>query len=244
MPNNLLEQVPEIIAEGRQEAERTLAHFNRRNGASLQTREWVFPAAPMEPQGLPRDTRPGIQPNRLIHGDSLLAAAALLAGDARLPSLRGRIGLILIDPQLDAQTGAHGSSDGVASYLDMITPRLVLMRELLSQTGTIYIRLDGIAGSVAGTIVDELFRGRNPVHTFTDSVKQPSNSLLEAIILVSSDPHTIVADFFGGFGRTAVAAAQYGRRWIAVDGSHSACMSMRRQLSLHSAEPFVYQAIA
>ncbi len=133
MPNSPLE-ISRIIAEGRQEAERTLAHFIRRNGARLQTREWVFPAVVLQSHGWLRDALHGVQPNRLIHGDGLLTAAALLAGDAHLPSLRGRIELILIDPQLDAKTGAHGHSDGMDSYLAMITPRLVLMRELLSPT--------------------------------------------------------------------------------------------------------------
>jgi adenine-specific DNA-methyltransferase len=37
-------------------------------------------------------------------------------------------------------------TDGTASYLAMITPRLILMRELLSDTGSIYVHLDWHVG--------------------------------------------------------------------------------------------------
>jgi adenine specific DNA methylase Mod len=43
--------------------------------------------------------------NRLIYGDNLLAMQALLAGDQQtgLPSLRGKVDLIYIDPPFDSK---------------------------------------------------------------------------------------------------------------------------------------------
>jgi len=41
--------------------------------------------------------------NRLIYGDNLLCMAALLAGDAESPSLRGNIDLFYIDPPYDSK---------------------------------------------------------------------------------------------------------------------------------------------
>src|SRR5699024_1343932 len=103
--------------------------------------------------------------NRLIYGDNLLAMAALLAGDEENPSLRNKIDLIYIDPPFDSKADYRTKitlpgttinqkptaleqfaysdtwADGTASYLAMITPRLILMRELLSRAGTIYIHL-------------------------------------------------------------------------------------------------------
>jgi adenine-specific DNA-methyltransferase len=97
--------------------------------------------------------------NRLIYGDNLLAMAALLAGDDTTPSLRGKIDLIYIDPPFDSKADYRTKvtlpgveleqkptvieqfaysdtwADGTASYLAMITPRLILMRELLADTG-------------------------------------------------------------------------------------------------------------
>ena len=51
-------------------------------------------------------------------------------------------------------------SDGTASYLAMITPRLILMRELLADTGSIYVHLDWHVGHYVKLILDEVF-GKN-----------------------------------------------------------------------------------
>jgi adenine-specific DNA-methyltransferase len=48
-------------------------------------------------------------------------------------------------------------SDGTASYLAMITPRLMLMRELLADAGSIYVHLDWHVGHYVKIVLDELF---------------------------------------------------------------------------------------
>ena len=48
-------------------------------------------------------------------------------------------------------------SDGTASYLAMITPRLILMRELLADTGSIYVHLDWHVGHYVKLVMDEVF---------------------------------------------------------------------------------------
>jgi adenine-specific DNA-methyltransferase len=119
--------------------------------------------------------------NRLIYGDNLLAMAALLAGDENTPSLRGKVDLIYIDPPFDSKADYRTKvalpgveleqrptvieqfaysdtwSDGTASYLAMITPRLVLMRELLADTGSIYVHLDWHVGHYVKLTLDEIF---------------------------------------------------------------------------------------
>ena len=44
MPKSLLEQLPEIVAKGKQEAERILESLEGRHRVGLQTREWVLPS--------------------------------------------------------------------------------------------------------------------------------------------------------------------------------------------------------
>ena len=44
MPKSLLEQLPEIVANGRKEAEKILEGIESRHRVSLQTREVVLPA--------------------------------------------------------------------------------------------------------------------------------------------------------------------------------------------------------
>src|SRR4051812_8350279 len=174
MPKSLLEQLPKIVAEGRQQAERILESLESRHRVALQTREWVLPskdtaagdwiAAAQRRAHLQGGGEPDWS-NRLVYGDNLLAMAALLAGDAQTPSLRGQVDLIYIDPPFDSKADYRTKvtlpgveleqrptvieqfaysdtwSDGTASYLAMIVPRLVLMRELLRNTGSIYVHL-------------------------------------------------------------------------------------------------------
>lgn len=119
--------------------------------------------------------------NRLIYGDNLLAMSALLAGDEVTPSLRGKVDLIYIDPPYDSKADyrtkimlpggdveqkptvieqfAYSDTweDGTASYLAMIVPRLCLMRELLSNRGSIFVHLDWHVGHYVKIILDEIF---------------------------------------------------------------------------------------
>lgn len=55
-------------------------------------------------------------------------------------------------------------------------------------------------------------------------------ALLERIILASSNPGDLVADFFSGSGTTAFAAAKHGRRFIASDQTFRALHTTRVRL--------------
>lgn len=55
--------------------------------------------------------------------------------------------------------------------------------------------------------------------------------LLERIVRASSRPGEVVADFFGGSGTTAVAAARLGRQYLYVDTSREALAIASRRLS-------------
>lgn len=194
MAKSLLEQLPDIVANGRKVAERILEGLESRQRISLQTREWVLPSkdskatdwitANARSEHL-NDKEGAGWTNRLVYGDNLLAMAALLAGDEQSPSLRGKVDLIYIDPPFDSKAdyrtkvtlpGAELEqrptvfeqfaysdtwSDGTASYLAMITPRLILMRELLSETGSIYVHLDWHVGHYVKLVMDDVFGKEN-----------------------------------------------------------------------------------
>ncbi|MGO1874836.1 DNA methyltransferase [Agrococcus casei] len=187
MSKSLLEQLPGIVAAGKRQAAQILEQLEGRNRVSLQTRELVIPSK--DRGGFNFWGNDGADaadtPNRLIYGDNLLAMAALLAGDEGTPSLRGKIDLIYIDPPFDSKADYRTKitlpgttidqkptvleqfaysdtwSDGTASYLAMITPRLVLMRELLSERGSIYVHLDPTVGHYVKIVLDEIFGKRN-----------------------------------------------------------------------------------
>jgi len=208
MSKSLLEQLPEIVRAGKRQAERIMEGLEARSRVGLQTRELVTPAKDtnwqefqsLKPHAKAQATLAGDLAllnetpgqtqliasraqwfNRLIYGDNLLAMAALLAGDAATPSLRGKIDLIYIDPPFDSKADYRTKitlpggdveqkptvieqfaysdtwADGTASYLAMIVPRLCLMRELLSDQGSIYVHLDWHVAHYVKIVLDEIF---------------------------------------------------------------------------------------
>ena len=67
---------------------------------------------------------------------------------------------------------------------------------------------------------------------------QKPEALLRRIILASSNPGDLVADFFCGSGTTAVVAAQNGRRFIATDESLRAIQTTKARLVRQPSIPF------
>lgn len=59
---------------------------------------------------------------------------------------------------------------------------------------------------------------------------QKPESLLERIILASTKPGDLIADFFCGSGTTAICAQKLGRPWIAVDSGALAVHTARKRL--------------
>ncbi len=223
--------------------------------------------------------------------------------------------------------------DGTASYLRMMIPRLVLMRELLAENGSIYVHCDWHVGHYVKVLMDEIFgaenfmneivwvysgatspgmrifarrhenifwytksndyifeadrirqeyseaskrmagrrkifhHGREPVviqlsergkfpedwiyiptgvAMISEQVNfttQKPEALLKRIILASSNPGDIVADFFAGSGTTGAVAEKLGRKWIMCELGKPACMITRKRLIDQDIKPFLYQAI-
>ena len=193
MPKSLLEELPKIAAEGRREAQQLLERINSGTRIGLQTNELVLPSKDIS--GLWRGklsdyTLNGQWMNRLIYGENLLTMQALLVGDEAtgLPSLRGKVDLIYIDPPFDSKAdyrtkinlpgieieqkptvleqAAYSDTwkDGTVSYLKMIYPRLLLMRELLSEKGSIYVHIDWHVGAYVRVLMDDIFGKNNLVN--------------------------------------------------------------------------------
>ena len=145
-------------------------------------------------QGKEGDTFEEGWKNKLIWGDNLLVMNSLLEKFA------GKIDLIYIDPPF--ATGADfsftapiGESQkitkeqsiieekayrdtwgrGRSSWFEMIFDRLRLMKELLSQKGTIYIHLDWYVGHHTRPLLDEIFGEENWLFGFQGGVRAGSN---------------------------------------------------------------------
>ena len=70
---------------------------------------------------------------------------------------------------------------------------------------------------------------------------QKPESLLDRIVLASSNPGDLVADFFCGSGTAASSAARLGRRFLAVDGAFRAVHTTRRRLCALGSAPFTLE---
>lgn len=193
MAKSLIEELPRIASEGRQEAQRIIERLSSGTRIGLQTNELVLPRkdvsgffrgqVPNIPNAFNAALDGGSWMNRLVYGDNLLTMQALLAGDPQtgLPSLRGKVDLIYIDPPFDSKADyrtpitlpntsfsqkptvieqfayADTWEEGTISYLKMIYSRLVLMKELLSEKGSIYVHIDWHIGAYMKIILDDIF---------------------------------------------------------------------------------------
>jgi len=127
------------------------------------------------PKDYPKDWK-----NLLIWGDNKLVMSSLIK-----QGWAGKINLIYIDPPFF--TGADFTirtklgdesiekepsiieeraykdtwSGGIASYLKYMYERLVLMRELLAENGSIYVHLDWHVGHYVKVMMDEIFGAEN-----------------------------------------------------------------------------------
>ena len=100
-------------------------------------------------------------PNMLIQGDNLEALKALL------PYYAGQVKCIFIDPPYNTQSAFEHYDDNLehAKWLSMIYPRMVLLRELLAENGSIWITLDDNEAHYFKVMCDEIFGRRNFVAT-------------------------------------------------------------------------------
>ena len=99
----------------------------------------------------------------LIYIDPPFDSKADYRTKVTLPALAGAAGATELEQKLTViEQFAYSDTwaDGTASYLAMITPRLILMRELLADTGSIYVHLDWHVGHYVKLILDEVF-GKN-----------------------------------------------------------------------------------
>lgn len=112
--------------------------------------------------------------NMLIHGDNLSALQALL------DLYRGAVDLIYIDPPFatngrfrisdDRANAVSSSADAAvaytdtlvgAEYLEFLRARLIFLRELLAEHGSIYLHIDYKIGHYVKILMDEIFGASN-----------------------------------------------------------------------------------
>ncbi|MDF2457753.1 MAG: site-specific DNA-methyltransferase [Nitrospira sp.] len=111
--------------------------------------------------------------NLLIQGDNLLALKALI------PFYAGRVRCIFIDPPYNTQSAFEHYDDKLehSQWLSMMYPRLVLLRELLAEDGSIWVSLDDNEAHYMKVLLDEVFGRHNFVaNVVWEKADSPRNS--------------------------------------------------------------------
>jgi adenine-specific DNA-methyltransferase len=100
--------------------------------------------------------------NLLIQGDNLGALKSLL------PYYAGQVKCMFIDPPYNTGSAFEHYDDSLehSTWLNMMYPRLELLREFLSEDGSIWVSIDDREGHYLKVIMDEVMGRQNFVTTF------------------------------------------------------------------------------
>lgn len=105
--------------------------------------------------------------NMLIHGDNLIALQALQQ------DFSGRIKCIYIDPPYNTGSAFEHYDDNLehSIWLSLMKARLVLLRDLLSEDGSIWIQIDDEEQAYLKVVCDEVFGRSNFVNMISVNMK-------------------------------------------------------------------------
>lgn len=103
--------------------------------------------------------------NKLIFGDNLQVLKSLMNN----PQVKGKVKLIYIDPPFATKQEFRGSQDqkayqdkiAGAQFLEFLRKRLIFLRELLADEGSICIHIDYKKGHYVKCLMDEIFGEHN-----------------------------------------------------------------------------------
>lgn len=175
----LLEQGEELSAEWArilfppEKREYELVYHGKEREEDILANTLAVPLQPVRTFGSNGNNGKGEWQNMLIFGDNLQVMKSLLemkkAG--KLCNADGTPGvrLVYIDPPFATKQEFRGSQDqkayqdkiAGAKFLEFLRKRLVFLRELLSEDGSIYVHLDWKKGHYVKTIMDEIFGENN-----------------------------------------------------------------------------------
>lgn len=105
--------------------------------------------------------------NKLIFGDNLMALKNLYED----PSIKGKVKLIYIDPPfatkkdfMKDEEKAYQDKVAGSEFLEFTRKRLVFLKELLSEEGSLYVHIDQKKGHYIKVLLDEIFTESNFVN--------------------------------------------------------------------------------
>ncbi len=137
--------------------------------------------------------------NMLIHGDNLLALKALEQDYA------GKVKCIYIDPPYNTGNAFEHYDDGIehSLWLSLMKQRLTILKELLTESGIIFISIDDDEVHYLKVLCDEVFGRRNFAGTLVwEKKKKPSflsnmGSVTEYILCYTKNKNKSPALIYG-----------------------------------------------
>jgi len=164
---SLPEQYRWLLFEGKQETELIYAGKTREVDVLAETM-----AVPLQKVKVFGNVSNNEWHNMLIFGDNLQILKTLLKwkqeGKLKNPDGSRGIKLIYIDPPFGTgdiygknNVGAYSAKLMGAKYLEWLRQRIILLRELLSDDGSLYMRIDYHFGHYMKVLLDEIFGKEN-----------------------------------------------------------------------------------
>lgn len=153
---------------------------------------WVGKETPIKPEKrlllqkpeLSHSSGSGIQDNLLIHGDNLLALKALEK------DYSGKVKCIYIDPPYNTGSAFEHYDDNQehSIWLNLMRARLEILRNLLSEEGSIFVQIDDTEMAYLKVLMDEVFGRKNFINMITIDARSPSSfSVVNPGMFVSSE---------------------------------------------------------
>jgi len=163
----LPEEFKWLLFEGKQEAE--LVYFGKERDIDIITETMAVPLQRVKSFG---EIKENEWHNMIIFGDNLQVLKELLmwkeAGKLKNPDGSLGVKLVFIDPPFGTgdiygkgNVGAYSAKLMGAKYLEWLRKRLILLREILSDDGSIYVRIDYHFGHYVKVLMDEIFGREN-----------------------------------------------------------------------------------
>jgi len=187
---------------------------------------------------------PGLDGNLIIHGDNLEALKALL------PRYAGKVDVIYIDPPYNTGNEGWAYNDNVSApqlrewlgkvvdaedmerhdkWLCMMWPRLQLLKELLAETGLLFISISEIEYSHLICMIEEMFGADRHIGSFVWKSRQNKDNRNTSGLSEDHEYIVIVGDAVQGSAR------RQGRS-VVDDGHHDGPWESGNMVGMASAE--------
>lgn len=189
--------------------------------------------------------------NMLIHGDNLLALKALETD----PAVCGKVKCVFIDPPYNTGSAFEHYDDGLehSLWLGMMRDRLELLRNVLSDDGSIWITVDDNEAHYLKVLCDEVFGRSNFVRHITWQKKYSVSNNFKGIASIID--HVLVyrkSSLFANnlLPRSDDSSSRYSNPdndhrgpWKAVDYLNQATVKQRPNLVYPITNPFTGEKV-